>query len=150
MPNLGKRNLFQTIRWSLLRGSRWVMAPFCLGLIIALLLVLAQFLRELAHAIAEFGGMVGSDVILAVLKLADPVFVANLLVLIIAAGVELFIPPSSEVAQQEPFGLSSVEFAVLKLRVIAGRSTGPAERFWHPPEPNGPVRLPTSVWLNRA
>jgi uncharacterized protein (TIGR00645 family) len=70
MPNSGKRNHFQTIRWSLLRGSRWVMAPFCL-------------------------------------------------VLIIAAGVELFIPPSSEVAQEESFGLSSVEFAILKLRVIA-------------------------------
>jgi uncharacterized protein (TIGR00645 family) len=119
MPNTGEQDRFHIIRWSLLRGSRWAMAPFCLGLMVALLLVLAQFFRELAHAIAEFGGMVGSDVILAVLKLADLVFVANLLVLIIAAGVELFIPRASDVAHEESFGLSSVEFAILKLRVVA-------------------------------
>lgn len=47
------RPRFNSILRTALLGSRWGMAPFCLGLIAALLIVLAQFLRELAQAVLE-------------------------------------------------------------------------------------------------
>ncbi len=85
---------FNTILRTFLLASRWGMAPFCLGLLAALLIVLAQFFRELAHAVLGFTAMGGPEVILAVLKLVDLVLVANLVVMIIGAGVEIFLPSS--------------------------------------------------------
>ena len=101
-------------------GSRWVMAPFCLGLAAALLITLAQFLRELAKAVVGFPEMTSSEVILAILKLVDIVFVANLIVMVIAAGVELLMPRFlAEADNPIPGGL---DFSALKLRVFASLS----------------------------
>src|SRR5712691_3198706 len=112
---------FNTILRRFLLGSVWGMAPFCLGLILALLLVLAQFVRELVQAVLGFAGMGGSEVIIAALKLVDLVLVANLVVMIIAAGVEIFLPASAP----NEGGLASagvVDFATLKLKVFASIS----------------------------
>src|ERR1700676_1384782 len=87
---MDEQDRFNRLRRRLVRGNRWAIAPFCLGLIGALLIVLVQFFRELVHTVADFGEMAGSDVILTVLKLVDLVFIANLVVMLIGAGVELF------------------------------------------------------------
>src|SRR5258708_26308534 len=68
------------------RFTRWAIAPFCLGLLAGLLVILVQFFRKLAHLIPEFPQMDRSNVILAVLKLVDLVFVANLLLIVSNAG----------------------------------------------------------------
>jgi len=113
---------FNTILRNFLLGSGWGMAPFCLGLIVALALVLAEFVRELGQAVLGFAGMGGSEVIIAALKLVDLVLVANLVVMIIGAGVEIFLPSSSvaDRAGQVPAGI--VDFAALKLKVFASIS----------------------------
>ena len=113
---------FNTILRTFLLSSGWGMAPFCLGLIAALILVLVEFVRELVQAVLGFAGMGGSDVILAVLKLVDLVSVANLVVMIIGAGVEIFLPSGAE---QNKDGLQSagiVDFARLKLKLFASIS----------------------------
>jgi uncharacterized protein (TIGR00645 family) len=113
---------FNTILRTALLASRWGMAPFCLGLIAALLIVLAEFFRELAQTVLGFAAMGGPEVIVAVLKLVDLVLVANLVVMIIGAGVEIFLP-SSRVQDEdgsEPPGI--VDFAALKLRAFASIS----------------------------
>ncbi len=112
---------FNTILRRFLLASGWGMAPFCVGLIVALLLVLAEFVRELVQAVLGFAGMGGSEVIIAALKLVDLVLVANLVVMIIAAGVEIFLPASAP----DEGGLASagvVDFAALKLKVFASIS----------------------------
>ena len=101
-------------------GSRWAMAPFCLGLIAALLLVLAQFFRELAHVGAGFAGLSGAAVILAVLKLVDLVLIANLVVMIINAGVEVLLPAPENERRRHFVG--AVDFAGIKLRLFASIS----------------------------
>jgi uncharacterized protein (TIGR00645 family) len=60
--------------------------------------------------------MGGSDVILAVLKLVDLVFIANLVILIISAGLELFMPRRPDAEH------STLDFAILKVRVFASIS----------------------------
>src|SRR5438477_12636568 len=101
---------FNTILRNFLLGSFWGMAPFCLGLIVALLLVLAEFVRELVQAVLGFTGMGGSEVIIAVLKLVDLVLVANLVVMIIGAGVEIFLP-SSMAPDEGGSAVAGIDFA---------------------------------------
>ena len=72
--------------------SRWSMAPLALGLIFALLLVIVQFFRELAHAVTAFVEMGDGEVMIAILKLVDLALIANLVVMIVGAAVILFDP----------------------------------------------------------
>jgi len=98
------------------------MAPLCLGLIAALLIVLAQFFRELAHAVAGFAAMADSDVILTVLRLVDLVLIANLVVMIVAAAVELFLPMPAHQRYQDDRAADIVDIAALKPRLFASIS----------------------------
>jgi uncharacterized protein (TIGR00645 family) len=110
---------FNTILRSFLLATGWGMAPFCLGLIAALALVLAEFVRELVETVLGFAGMSSAQVIVAVLKAVDLVLVANLVVMIIGAGVEIFLPSSP--ARNEG-GSAAAGFAELKLRVFGSIS----------------------------
>ena len=112
---------FNTIFRTFLLGSGWGMAPFCLGLIVALALVLAEFVPELVQAVLGFTGMGGSEVIIAVLKLVDLVLVANLVVMIVGAGVEIFLP-SSMAPDESGSAVAGIDFAALKLKVFASIS----------------------------
>jgi|SRR5579862_6769876 len=110
---------FNTILRNFLLASGWGMAPFCLGLIAALALVLAEFFRQLVRAVFGFAGMSGPEVIVAALKLVDLVLVANLVVMIIGAGVEIFLPSS---AARNEGGSAATSFAELKLKVFGSIS----------------------------
>jgi len=90
---------FGKILAPVLLGSRWVMAPLCLGLIVALVIVLIEFCRELVHAVLGLPEMTGGEVTLAVLKLVDLALIGNLLLMIIGAGVGVFIPPAGAADQ---------------------------------------------------
>jgi len=103
------------------RFTRWAIAPFCLGLLAGLLVILVQFFRELAHLIAELPQTDRSNVILAVLKLVDLVFVANLVLMISNAGFERLIQRAPDLEHSSP-DEGIVDFAVVKLRVVASIS----------------------------
>jgi uncharacterized protein (TIGR00645 family) len=85
---------FNGIFRGVLLASRWSMAPLALGLILALLLVVVQFFRELAHAVAAFIEMGDGEVMIAALKLIDLALIANLVVMIVGAAVEVLLPRS--------------------------------------------------------
>ena len=106
----------------LLLGSRWLMAPLCLGLVAALIVDLVEFFRELVLGILGFSGMHSSQVILVVLKLVDLVLVANLVLIIMAAAAEIFVPtqPAAGAARQGP--PRSVDISALKLKVFGSIS----------------------------
>jgi uncharacterized protein (TIGR00645 family) len=112
---------FNDLLRTVLLGSRWAMAPLCLGLVAALLIVLAQFFRELAQVLVGFAGMDSADVMLGVLKLIDLVLIANLVVLIIGAGVAVFLPAAAA-AEDGPSRVDVVDFGTLKLRLFASIS----------------------------
>ncbi len=114
-----RRGFNQVLR-SVLLGSRWAMAPLCLGLLAALFIVFAEFCREFYQAVAGFPAMGGSEVILAVLKLVDLVLVANLVVMLIGAGVEIFLPVAAEDGVPAERGV--VDFTAMKPRLFGAIS----------------------------
>jgi uncharacterized protein (TIGR00645 family) len=107
---------------SLLLGSRWLMAPLCLGLVAALLVVLVEFFRELVRGIIGFTGMHSSAVILVVLKLVDLVLVANLVLLIMGAAAEIFVPNEPVAGAVGRGPPRSVDISALKLKVFGSIS----------------------------
>jgi uncharacterized protein (TIGR00645 family) len=109
---------FNRIFAGVLVASRWVMAPLCLGLIAALLIVIVQFCRELVQVVAGFSGMRDTEVILGVLKLLDLVLVANLIVMIIEAGIAIFVPRHAFDPEHAPPGSGTADFAALKPKLF--------------------------------
>ena len=118
-PDMSSR--FGSLLRSALLGSRWLMAPLCVGLIGALLIIIAQFFREVAHAVTGFPAMDRTLVVLAVLHLVDLVLIGNLVLMIIAAGVGIYLPQSDR-EEQRPGHTAFIDLAGLKLRVVASIS----------------------------
>ena len=74
----------------LLFASRWLLAPFYLGLVGAVIVMLWYFGVEFVHLInLVIAG--NGNVLVGVLSLVDLVLVANLLMIIIFAGYENFV-----------------------------------------------------------
>jgi uncharacterized protein (TIGR00645 family) len=112
--------------------SRWLMAPFYLGLSIALVLLMITFVRELAHEIptvlrgysmvdGKTVPMKDSDMILLVLSLIDMSLAGNLLLTVIFAGYENFVSKieHAQDSKDRPEWMGTVDFGGLKLKLIA-------------------------------
>ena len=69
--------------------SRWLMAPFYLGLLASLFILLLTFLRELWHFFANVMGATEADVILGVLALIDLSLAANLVLIVVFSGTKI-------------------------------------------------------------
>ena len=110
----------------LLFQSRWLMAPFYAGLALALLMLLAVFLRDLfyyvpkAFMMAPGAGLSSNDAILAVLTLVDLSLAGNLLLIVMFSGYENFVSKLDlEGEQDRPPWMGTVDFSGLKMKLIA-------------------------------
>jgi uncharacterized protein (TIGR00645 family) len=101
-------------------ASRWLMAPLYIGLIAALIVVGVEFFAELVRTIFAFSALATDGVILAILKLIDLVLVANLVLIMISAGIGTLRATASgaEHAGWAEF-VGKVDFSGLKLKVVA-------------------------------
>jgi uncharacterized protein (TIGR00645 family) len=81
----------ETLLEALIFNSRWLLAPFYLGLVIGIGLLLVKFGQELFHTIPNIMTATESEVVLAVLALVDLSLVANLLLIVIFSGYENFV-----------------------------------------------------------
>ncbi|MGF1616141.1 MAG: YqhA family protein, partial [Gammaproteobacteria bacterium] len=79
----------------LIFNSRWLLAPFCIGLVVAIAMLLIKFVQEFMHIVPRLLVSTESEVILAILTIVDMALVANLLLIIIFSGYENFGPRSS-------------------------------------------------------
>lgn len=109
--------------------SRWLQVPLYLGLIVAQLVYVWQFLKELWHlvdysvlghdapaAMAEFSGEVVT--MLLVLGLVDVVMISNLLIMVIIGGYETFVSRMNlDGHPDQPEWLSHVNANVLKTKL---------------------------------
>src|SRR3569623_656726 len=75
----------------LIFNSRWLLAPFYVGLVFSIMVLLAKFLQEFLHFAPEVLEATESAAILSILTLVDMAQVANLLIIIIFSGYENFV-----------------------------------------------------------
>ena len=104
---------------TLIFASRWILAPFYLGLALSLVVLLIKFMAELVHIAAHAFTSTESEVILGVLALVDMTLTGSLLVIVIFSGYENFVS-RIEAAGTETLGwLGKLDAGTLKLKVAA-------------------------------
>ncbi len=100
-------------------NSRWLLAPFFLGLVISIILLLIKFVQELVHLTAHVVSMSETDVVIGVLALIDLTLIGSLLLMIIFSGYEIFVSKIDvEDHIDRPSWMGKVDFSGLKLKVI--------------------------------
>jgi uncharacterized protein (TIGR00645 family) len=114
-----RRNL-ETAFERLLFGSRWILAPFYLGMVFALLGILVVFARELTAELTHILAFDAEQVILLALSLIDLSLTGNLMLIVIFAGYENFVS-RIHVAEHEdrPTWMGTVDFSGLKIKLVA-------------------------------
>ncbi|OZA90696.1 MAG: hypothetical protein B7X76_03485, partial [Azorhizobium sp. 39-67-5] len=104
----------------LLFRSRWLMAPFYVGLIVALLVLLFKFGHELLHFVTHAVAASESDIILGVLTLVDLTFTGNLVLIVIFSGYENFVSKINAADHPDwPDWMTKVDFSGLKQKLLA-------------------------------
>ena len=123
---MGLKPKLETRFERLLFQSRWLMAPFYVGLAVALFMLMIVFLRELAYYVPQAfimgEGHMGSDgAILAILSLVDLSLAGNLLLIVIYSGYENFVSKLDldENHVDRPPWMGTVDFSGLKMKLIA-------------------------------
>ena len=103
---------------SLIFLSRWLQAPMYLGLIVALGVYAYKFFVMLAKLIINLGSAEETDILLQVLSLIDVVMIANLLVMVIIGGYEIFVSRLHiDEHPDQPEWLDHVDAGVLKIKL---------------------------------
>jgi uncharacterized protein (TIGR00645 family) len=101
-------------------ASRWLMAPFYLGLVFSLLLLMLKFVQELVKFIPQVMVLKDTEVILGVLTLIDLSLCGNLLLMVIFSGYENFVSKIDVGEHRDrPQWMGTVDFSGLKLKLIA-------------------------------
>ena len=104
----------------LIFNSRWLLAPFYLGLVGGVLILLIKFGQEFFHLVPHVLGAPESDIILMILTLVDMSLVANLLLIVIFSGYENFVSKIDTAGHEDrPDWMGKVDFSGLKIKVIA-------------------------------
>ncbi len=101
-------------------ASRWILAPFYVGLIAAIVLLLVVFTREFLSAVPYALTMDVETAILKVLTLLDLALAANLILVVILAGYEAFVSKiDTEGHEDRPGWMGTTTFSGLKLKLYA-------------------------------
>jgi uncharacterized protein (TIGR00645 family) len=105
---------------SILFNSRWLMAPFYIGLVISLAVLLLKFCMMLWEFVVHAPGSKETDIILGVLSLIDVSLVGNLIVIVVFSGYENFVSRIDPGGHPDwPDWMTKVDFAGLKQKLLA-------------------------------
>ena len=101
-------------------ASRWLLAPFYLGLLLGLAALLVKFVQRTATLLAGVLTISGNDVIVATLSLIDLSLMANLLLIVVFAGYESFVSRMDLEGHAVRLDwMGQIGFGDLKLRLMA-------------------------------
>ena len=104
----------------MLFASRWILAPFYLGLAASLLVLLIKFIGELAHIALHAFTATESEVILGVLALVDLALTGSLIIIVIFSGYENFVSKIDHSGHKDwPTWMGTIDFISLKLKVLS-------------------------------
>jgi uncharacterized protein (TIGR00645 family) len=99
--------------------ARWLIAPFYVGLVLALVMLLGSFCYELYLAFFVHFSLDPEAVILMVLTLIDLSLAANLVIIVIFSGYENFVSKiETERQEDRPSWMGTLDFSGLKMKLI--------------------------------
>lgn len=101
-------------------NARWLMAPFYVGLVVALAGLVVVFFNEAVHELSHITTMSPEEAILMVLSLIDLSLAGNLLLIVIFSGYENFVSKIDTANHEDrPGWMGTVDFSGLKMKLIA-------------------------------
>jgi uncharacterized protein (TIGR00645 family) len=101
-------------------ASRWLLAPFYLGLALSIVVVLIKFIAEFFHLAAHAFTASESDVILGILALVDLALMGSLLIIVIFSGYENFVSKIDHSGHRDwPEWMGTIDFSALKLKLLS-------------------------------
>jgi uncharacterized protein (TIGR00645 family) len=101
-------------------NSRWLMAPFYLGLVVCLAVMLFKFFTKLWEFVLIAPSATENDIILGALSLIDVSLVGNLILIVVFSGYENFVSRIDPGDHPDwPEWMTKVDFAGLKQKVLA-------------------------------
>ena len=101
-------------------SSRWLLAPFYAGLVLALVVLLIKALQELAHFVLHAFNATEAEVILGVLTLIDLTLTGSLIIIVIFSGYENFVSKIDESEHKDwPEWMGKIDFTGLKLKLLS-------------------------------
>lgn len=117
-PSLPPQDIRLNLLPRLIFASRWLQLPLYLGLIVAQVVYVFLFMKELWHLVSHATSWSEQDIMLMVLGLIDVVMISNLLVMVIVGGYETFVSRLRlDGHPDQPEWLSHVNASVLKVKL---------------------------------
>jgi uncharacterized protein (TIGR00645 family) len=118
-----QRSPLKHVEWALesvLFNSRWLMAPFYLGLVVSLAVLLYKFIMLSVEFFVHVSTAKESDIILSVLSLIDVSLTGNLILIVVFSGYENFVSRIDPRDHPDwPEWMTKVDFAGLKQKLMA-------------------------------
>ena len=99
--------------------SRWLLAPFLVGLVLTILLLLFRFFADFVDLTVRLPALSWHELIVGILNMIDIVLTANLVLIVIFSGYENFLyRVEARDHENWPEGLTAIDFVALKQRVM--------------------------------
>jgi len=104
----------------MLFASRWLMAPVYFGLILALIVLLVKFGKEVWYLFSHIMSATGSEMIIGVLSLVDIALIMSLLIIIMFSGYENFVSKMEDLHSHtdRPEWMGHIGFSDQKIKLI--------------------------------
>jgi uncharacterized protein (TIGR00645 family) len=100
--------------------SRWLLAPFLLGLLCCLILLIYRFFADFFALAEQISSLSWHDLVTGVLDLVDLALTGNLILIVVFSTFENFIHKIDAAQHPEwPEGLTQVDFSALKQKLLA-------------------------------
>jgi uncharacterized protein (TIGR00645 family) len=116
---MGEHNPLEIFIERLLTASRWLLAPFFLGLALGLVILLIKFTQEFYHMAAQAITISDEEAILGMLALVDLALTGALVLIVIFSGYENFVSRIDHTrARDWPSWMGSIDFTALKIKLL--------------------------------
>jgi uncharacterized protein (TIGR00645 family) len=103
----------------LLAASRWLLAPFFVGLALSVVILLIKFVQEFIHLAARAMTVSEAEAILGVLTLVDLGLTGALVMIVIFSGYENFVSKIDHTTVRNwPEWMGSIDFTALKIKLL--------------------------------
>jgi uncharacterized protein (TIGR00645 family) len=110
---------FEVLLERLLTASRWLLAPFFLGLALGIVILLIKFVQEFYKLAKDAMVISEAEAILGMLSLVDLALTGALVMIVIFSGYENFVSKIDHTTDRRwPEWMGSIDFTALKIKLL--------------------------------